>query len=169
ALPIPRFRGRGLREPAPGVYRRREKSLERLLRRSRKLPPAVGNLEKNPVVLLAGGIALVSLRQARVAEERVDLVEERRLRVDLALDDRAPDQLEARRFAERQRVAHAREEAGRVRVPPDDPGHGIGDGQRVLDVREGAIEDPEVVVQGPRVEDLDDRLDVGAVEEPEVA
>src|SRR5262249_56748819 len=43
------------------------------------------------------------------------------------------------------------------------------DGQRVLDVREGAIEDPEVVVQGPRVEDLDDRLDVGAVEEPEVA
>ena len=38
-----------------------------------------------------------------------------------------------------------------------------------MDVGEGAVEDPEVAVDAPRVEHLDDELDVVAVEEPEVA
>ena len=45
----------------------------------------------------------------------------------------------------------------------------IGDRQRVLDVREAAVEHPEVTVDRPAVQHLDGQLEVRAREEPEAA
>src|SRR5258708_7441662 len=56
-----------------------------------------------------------------------------------------------------------------VGVGPHLAGLGVGDGDRRFDVGETSGEDPEVLVEGATVEDLDDGLDVGGGEEPEVA
>src|SRR5262249_30009903 len=59
--------------------------------------------------------------------------------------------------------------AGGVGVSLNVLGLGVPDGELVLDVRKRAVEDPELAVDDPRVEDLDDELDVRGREEPEVA
>ena len=52
---------------------------------------------------------------------------------------------------------------------PGFAGVGVGHGRRDVDVGEPGREDPVVPVGRAAVEDLDDHLDVGGVEEPEVA
>ena len=56
-----------------------------------------------------------------------------------------------------------------VRVRARGAGGGVGHGGRDLDVREAGREGPVALVRRAAVEDLDDELDVGRVEEPEVA
>ena len=70
---------------------------------------------------------------------------------------------------ERSGVPDARELAEGVVVRLHGTGRRVGDGEVVLDAGEGAEEDPELLVDRAGVEDLDDELDVGLGEEPEVA
>src|SRR5262249_39954540 len=68
---------------------------------------------------------------------------------------------------ERARIVEARERLVRVVVRPDGACLRIGHLDRVLDVRERAEEDPEVVVDDARVEHFDDELEVVGREKPE--
>src|SRR5687767_2186316 len=72
------------------------------------------------------------------------------------------------RLSERRSVGDARHRSGRVEVDLLCSVGLIGDRDRVLDVREGAVEDPPVPVERAAVHDLDDHLDVARREEPEV-
>src|SRR5262245_544334 len=58
-------------------------------------------------------------------------------------------------YLERACVRHARETAGRIAVLLDLAGQRIGDGERVLHVRERAVEDPELAGHGPAVQHLE--------------
>ena len=62
-----------------------------------------------------------------------------------------------------------REACRRIEVALRRAGLGVGDRERVLDVRECAVVDPMVPVVAAAVDQLEDQLDVGVVEEPEVA
>ena len=64
-------------------------------------------------------------------------------------------------------VAATAELAEGVAVGLDGSGHGVGDLDLVLDVRQRAVEDPEPVVDRAPVQHLDHQLDVLRVEEPE--
>src|ERR1700753_4507568 len=57
----------------------------------------------------------------------------------------------------------------RVRVGAGDARDGVLDGEVDPDVGEAAGEDPVALVQGAAVDDLDDGLDVGGAEEPQIA
>src|SRR4029079_8710621 len=57
----------------------------------------------------------------------------------------------------------------RIVVLLDAAGRGVGDGDGVLDVRQGAVEDPELAVDRPAVAHMHHKLNVLGVEEPEVA
>jgi hypothetical protein len=63
--------------------------------------------------------------------------------------------------SERFRVGDAGEGPGRVVVGPHLAGRGVRDGDVVLDVGEGAVEDPEAAVDGAAVEDLYRELESG--------
>src|SRR5436305_2104433 len=71
--------------------------------------------------------------------------------------------------SERAGIGDAREVAAGVLVHLDGAGLGVGDGQRVLDGGQRAVEEPELLVDGAAVEDLGHHLDVRRVEEPEPA
>src|SRR5258708_39613623 len=54
----------------------------------------------------------------------------------------------------------------RIDVGPDRAGRGVGHRQIDLDVGEAAGENPEMSAEAAAIDDLDDGLDVGSVEEP---
>src|ERR1700688_1053050 len=66
-------------------------------------------------------------------------------------------------------VADARELVQGVQVAAGGAGDGVGHGQRVLDAREGAVEEPEAGVERAAVDHLADDLDAVGAEEPEGA
>src|SRR5882724_6934122 len=68
---------------------------------------------------------------------------------------------------ERPGVRQAAEVALAVVVALAGAGREVLDGHPVLDVRQGAVEDPVLAVQSPAVEGLDHQLGVGGAEEPE--
>src|SRR6202035_182960 len=89
-----------------------------------------------------------------------------------AREGASPSPTQTKQFpsrSERAGVADAADVAGVVVVGAVDAGRQVLDVDRVLDVREGAVEDPELAVERPAVQELDHQLDVGGIEEPEGA
>src|SRR6266540_2179586 len=71
--------------------------------------------------------------------------------------------------SERSRVGDTGQLSRRVEVGSLCTRFGVGHGDRVLDVRESPVEDPEVTVECPTVDDLDHELDVVVAEKPKVS
>src|SRR4029453_12296907 len=77
--------------------------------------------------------------------------------------------LRGNRLSERRRVSDTGLLPGRVEVGALPTRFGVGHGDRVLDVRKSAIENPEVAVESPAGDDLCHELDVVGAEEPKVS